>query len=93
MNKLTEKNKKKKDALNRKNTRIRVRNYRQKKRDEGYINISFFVSPANKKILDRYISFKKHQCLKYSYDYIFNELISTILKSRNKSLYFQGCRY
>lgn len=90
---LTPKQLKKKQLLEKRKTKIRVKKYRDNKKEEGYKTISFDVSPGNKIILDRYISIMKNECRNSSYSYIFNELIVKILNSRNKSLFLQGKKY
>jgi hypothetical protein len=90
---LTPKQLKKKQSLNKRKTMLRVRKHRQKKKDEGYKIINFEISAENKIILDRYLSYMKNEHKKNSYSDIFNDLIGKILKSRNKSLFMQGCRY
>ena len=72
-------------------TKLRVKKYREKKKEEGFKSLSIFITPKNIEILDRYKTMKYMNTV--SYDHVFNELIETILKRRNISMYHQGTRW
>lgn len=71
-------------------TRLRVKKHRDKKKEEGFKSLSIYISPKNIEILDRYKTLKYMD--RYSYSHIFNELIESILKNRNKAFYERGYR-
>jgi hypothetical protein len=74
-----------------KQTRLRVKKYREKKKEDGFKPLNLYISPENMETLDRYKSMKYMD--RFSYSYIIEELINTILKRRNTAMFHQGKRW
>lgn len=79
--KLSVKQKKKKVALVKRQTRARVSKYRENKKNDDSKVLHFYVDSSDKDILDEYKAFKGQTTSE-----VFKELIRSILNRRLKDL-------
>ena len=78
--KLSAKQRKKKEALIRKQTNKRVKEFREKAKENGIKSVQVYLEIEDKEILDNYKAFKGKTTSE-----VFKELIRSILKRRLNS--------